>query len=211
MLLIILVTTLVTIITLIITSIFYLVSFIADDQDDADSLAIDMHDFRTTPTTSPMAILSPTKCENSNHHHLCNSNDSSSSNSSSNNNNNINENNSADRLEFSLTTEVTPYTDQRDILDPTLANESDTSPMKSILEGSLESQNDQKQQQQRLKPDANVDLINTWSTSATAQKSIITNQLGAPISKQLFDDFEAKEIQLGGTGLHWCKTRKSLD
>lgn len=30
-------------------------------------------------------------------------------------------------------------------------------------------------------------------------------------SKQLFDDFDQRDVKLGGTGLHWCKSRKSLD
>lgn len=59
---------------------------------------------------------------------------------------------------------------------------------------------------------AQVDAgISSWHSSASAQKSIISSHLGAAASKQIFDDFDIKEMQLGGTALHWCKTRKSLD
>lgn len=51
----------------------------------------------------------------------------------------------------------------------------------------------------------------TWQTSPATQKALLTSQLGATVCKQLFDDFDPKEMQIGGTGLHWCKTRKSLD
>lgn len=50
-----------------------------------------------------------------------------------------------------------------------------------------------------------------WSSSVTNQKNLIGSRLGPITSKQVFDDFDQKEMQLGGTGLHWCKSRRTLD
>lgn len=50
-----------------------------------------------------------------------------------------------------------------------------------------------------------------WRKSPEMQKSRISSQLGPQVGKQIFEDFDPREVQMGGTALHWCKTRRSLD
>lgn len=57
----------------------------------------------------------------------------------------------------------------------------------------------------------NGTIDETWTTSIANQKNIIASRLGPLASKQVFDDFDPEEMHLGGNGLHWCKSRKSLD
>lgn len=56
-----------------------------------------------------------------------------------------------------------------------------------------------------------ADKPSVWEIPAEELKDKIISQLGVPASKHLFDDFDNREMHFGGTGLHWCKSRKSLD
>jgi len=179
------VTSLVTIIVLIISAISYLISLIYDETDDSGStetLAIDSKDFSTTPTTSPAGLNRRNSvCENPDHHHHYLC--------------------QLDRA--NLPQRSSQFGPQETAGAVGLDRKTRTPEAEQTLQES-----DSVKSEFDLEQDGRPQ---DWASSATTHKSTIINQIGAPASKQLFDDFDQKEVQLGGTGLHWCKTRKSLE
>lgn len=198
MFVIILVTSLVTILVLIISSATYLITLLADDADDVgnlDSLGINAQDFTLTPVGSPIDQTQAGGGSSGNQNERC-----------------------ICRKEFSIDEEIAPLegakqedldsammntkllqAGQKQRLPQSVARNESTSSLESSAADLNNSQT------------ASDTGLSSWETSASAQKSLITSQLGVSAGKQLFDDFDPKEMQLGGTGLHWCKSRKSLD
>lgn len=187
MLVVIVVTTLITFVILVVSSASYLISLICSESDDSnssDSLPID---FQQAISVSPDLSSFGAICTNPNHHHHyddlrpTNPPDGSASSSDS------------ERVETQSETKDTPSAQpSTTAASPESAGlESDSSFASAIQRDDL--------------------VPNPWITSTKEQKSIITSHIGAPASKHLFDDFDTREMQLGGTGLHWCKSRKSLD
>lgn len=189
-------TVLVTIVSLLIGSILYFITVLVSESDDtnaSDSLAIDEREFSTTPATSPA-------CDNINHHHHAEVSPVSLERAQQ---IRVDEQQNVQQACEDLITLAT-ITEARPQVDTALS-----SATKEVIDqvGSgtsvIDTQPQSHQQQQ-------ADLKG-WPSSANSQKSLITNQLGVPASKLLFEEFDTKEMQLGGTGLHWCNTRKSLD
>lgn len=189
-------TSLLTFIVLVISSASYLISLICNESDDGGStgsLPIDAHDFSTTPTVSPIENFTNVNhcCHEKGHHH---SNSEAQS---------INIYQDATIPEIGPD-QTTPLSDHNYHVEPPTSQkqtiESSHQQIVNKLPSSLNSQ-------------SSTQTLNnlSWNATPSAQKNVITSLLGVSVSKQLFDDFDQKEMQLGGTGLHWCKTRKSLD
>lgn len=197
MLIVIFATSLLTIIVLVISSASYLISLICDESDDASSsgsLAINTQEFSTTPTVSPIENFSSNNapCDDPTHHHHWHQSPPDRQ---------IVGNKPPDS-HADLTTSASPTLKLiRDSISATQETESSAS------------HSQQSEIEPTVSPELKAQVTNcqSWITTPATQKNIMTNQLGPSASKQLFDDFDAKEMLLGGTGLHWCKTRKSLD
>lgn len=171
---------------MIITSATYLISLICNESDDgdySDSLSIDTRDFTTTPSVSP---AEPS--------------------------NNVVANSKSNELADSQNDSVEPKKEKTEELQPTVDDQNYLNEVDSTCNKSADSK--ESLTKAAVSKDSTIQenkTNNLWTSAVATQKSIITNQLGAPASKQLFDEFDQKEMQHGGTGLHWCKTRESLD
>lgn len=188
MFVIIFITSLITVVVLIITSASYLISLICDESDDnnsSESLAIDFantfSDWSDRPSSSVV-------CINPKHHHHYDEFKS------------INIAHGQAPIAPSPDTHLGALNASRSSL--TASSLATQSPESLSLGPTID---------YTTEPHTNDLEDSSWSGSAKEQKTIITSQIGAPASKSLFDDFDAREMQLGGTGLHWCKSRKSLD
>lgn len=208
MLIIIILTSLLTITVLVLTAAIYFIQLLTDESDDdfqPDSLAINANDFSTSPNVSPMEVERAFNrrlssdceniCNNPAHHHPCRLLQSSSS--------DVND----------ATTELSREVSNDPIAQQARENEL-TSNNDQTTGSSLSSQ---KAETNKLTDSENEQSVfdqsqKQWSSTfaSQTQKTLLMNKLGISASKQLFDDFDPKEVQLGGTGLHWCKTRRAL-
>lgn len=204
MLIVIFCTSLLTFIVLVITLAFYLIKLLGDESDDnlGDSLVINSSDFNTSPSISPAGLYecdpitrrlnatpnSMTRCENPDHHHECHS---------------------SRRNIAHVSDERATTLNLHAGAEGTLRNENGNSSLPSEdASFALDSE-------VSVKDDTNEDNLTqqhwTAAKALKTQKTLLMNHLGSASSKQMLDDFDSKEMQLGGTGLHWCTTRKSLD
>lgn len=188
MIVVIFITTLITFVILVVSSVSYLISLVCNESDDSSSLDTLPIEFQQSLSVSPDLSSFGAICTNPRHHHhyddIKPANPPRGSTSSLDSN------------------KVEAYPGA---IDGSASNHSisTVSPESIGMESELSFSS-------ALQQDAPAQ--NAWSAaSAKEQKNIITSQIGAPASKHLFDDFDTREMQLGGTGLHWCKSRKSLD
>ena len=231
----IIITSLIALLVALVSTFIYIVALVIDESEDPALLGIDSHEFSLTPVISPTE-LQPTDNQNiadnvSEYHDPCDCFETIESASAT--------KTAMETLSENLRPPLTTYetglsTDQTLPLCETVSSSAD---FPSTDTDSLSAQNsstfwaseereraaaaDQQQQQpqsfdETFSTRSNIDDTNstnsrsTWHSAPPVQKSHITSELGAASSKKLFDDFDAKEMQFGGTGLHWCKTKKSL-
>lgn len=196
-LVVVLITSLVTFLILIITSVTYLITLIVDESDDVgpDALGIDTHDFTLTPVESPLdqpqnGSNQPLDGLDNDHHR------------------HINCDVQRENVIIGLPCQPRPEDLQSALMNARLLDIGQNQLVKQDSGGHNESNDGQGS---AIKSQTSDLGLSSWEASADAQKNLIASQLGATPSKQLFEDFDTKEMQLGGTGLHWCKSRKSLD
>lgn len=177
-------TCLLTVIILILTSAFYLISLIAEESDDheyVDSLSLHADSF----STSPADTLSYRElvCEDPSHHHQC-----------------IGESKSDYQIEAQASDLEPVDSNEEDREDDSTLSDSKQAGVSQVFDASFQENISLKELNQT-----------PWSDLTQAQKNTVASQLGVPASRQMFDEFDQKEMALGGCGLHWCKTRRVLD
>lgn len=187
MLVIIIVTSLITVVILILVTAFYLVTILAEESDDHTD-SFDVHDFITTQVSSPTSRHAR-HIENSNDH-LFNQEAASS--------NQINWN----RPVSNATASETEIAISNALKDDASSTELASSFRTENLDGSK----------------SDIKSLDHSSTDAELnnkylceQEKIIKNQFGSKLGKQILDDFDHRDVKLGGNPLHWCKSRLSLD
>lgn len=213
MFVVVLMSSLLAIIILIIAAVVYIINVISDstdDADDSDTLPIESDHFLSYPNLSPIHMCHKGPTSQPNH----NSNQSEGQ-LAENDEGMIGPLSSSENHSQSLPENraLTPQEAQDKCLLGSDKPEPSLSELTNVSNGA--GKLDQVSQTSDNRPKEDVGKKRSsddiWASSAATQKSIITERLGKPASKQIFDDFDPKEMEIGGTGLHWLRTRKTLD
>lgn len=188
MFVVIVITCLVTIMSLIIASAFYLITLLSEESDDseyADTLSMHTDNFSSLPIDQ--SSYRDIVCEDSSHHHQCSLDRKSS-----------------DTTEASAPNSATEDEGTKSPKDEPISGlAKETGPTISQVFGASSVKNATTKQSNQS---------TSWLSLTQAQKNTVATQLGVPAaSRQMFEEFDQKEMALGGSGLHWCKTRKVLD
>lgn len=169
---------------MVLTSAFYLISLIAEESDDyeyVDALSMHADSFSTSPADT--SNNRELVCENPSHHHHC-----------------IGESESDHEVEAQASNLEPVNSNEQDQEDDLTLSGSKQAGVSQVFGASSEGNTSLKELNQT-----------PWANLSQLQKNTVASQLGVPASRQMFDEFDQKEMALGGCGLHWCKTRKVLD
>lgn len=185
MFVVVIVTCLLTIVCLILGSALYLISLLEEGSDDneyVDALGLNTDGFSTSP--ADQSTYRDVVCDNPSHHHQCMLESQP---------NNINEE-SANNPKSEIIRRQTESSE-------TMSTESKEAGISQVFGTSFDNNVTSKQSNEM-----------PWSSLTQTQKNTVASQLGIQASgRQMSEDFDQKEMALGGSGLHWCKTRKVLD
>lgn len=204
-------TSLIVFIIIIIIAIAYIISVISDETDDletSDALALDSDQFLNYPVVSPV---------NQSH----GPNQRSSQDAQTKSDDKQDNDHSSCELEHSLRKLKPKSIIQLETSKTPLSNFTESiSEEKNSKIPRFDTNHEETNQENNIKFDQAFtcgekqvvrDNVNVWQSSVSTQKSLIINLVGGPTSKHIFSDFDPKETELGGTALHWTKTRKTLD
>lgn len=187
MLVIIFVTSLVTVVIFIVTTAFYLVTILSEESDDQNFAdAFEVHNLVTTPVSSPTALKSTGEEARE-----------------------VSKDQSAlARKNLELEDQVENNLDLVvEQLHATSALKEDSSPefTTSAASETFDTRSD-------VKSLENFSTEHTVTTASLSnQEAILINKFGKTEAKKILEDFDAREVKLGGTALHWCKSRASTD
>lgn len=185
MLVIIFVTSLVTVVIFILTTVFYLVTILSEESDDQNLTdSFDVHDLVTTPVASPNATATKKPNEA------------------------LKTQNEQSRKSVKSDGQVENNVDLAEVaLSLSSALKEESLPE---LAASFGTENLDTKSEVKSLDNLSIDYGANTATLCE-QETILINRFGLIEGKRIIDDFDAREVKLGGTALHWCKSREYMN